>query len=74
MLKNQSSKFKFYSLALDESTDATNKDQIPIFIYGVDIVFNVTEELRVLYPLTETTKSQDSLEAAVPTLNQFAQF
>lgn len=54
-LKNWFSKFKFYSLALDESTDVTDMAQIVTFLCGVDEAFNVKEELAVK-ELRETTQ------------------
>lgn len=71
-LKNLSSKFKFYSLAPDKSTNFTDKDQVASFICVIDAAFNVTAELATLYPLKGTTKSQDLLELVQSTLNQFA--
>lgn len=52
-LKNLLPKLKFYSLALDESTDLTDTVQIAIF-NGIYEAFNVAEELAPLYPLKGT--------------------
>lgn len=71
-LKNLSSKFKFYPLALDKCRDVTNTDQIAIFILCVDEASNVTVELTPIYPFKETTKSRDLFEAVELTLNWFA--
>lgn len=40
-LKEQISKFIFYSLALDESTDLSDTDQLAIFVRGIDSNFNI---------------------------------
>uniref|UniRef100_A0A6P7HAL3 General transcription factor II-I repeat domain-containing protein 2A-like n=1 Tax=Diabrotica virgifera virgifera TaxID=50390 RepID=A0A6P7HAL3_DIAVI len=71
-LKNRASEFIYYSLALDESTDMTDTAQVAIFIRGVDANFNKTEELAALFPLKDTTKSRDLLEAVQTTLNRFS--
>ena len=47
---------KFYSLALDESTDLTDTAQLAIFICGIDDILKVFEEMLALCPLKETTK------------------
>ncbi|KAI6656044.1 General transcription factor II-I repeat domain-containing protein 2-like [Oopsacas minuta] len=44
----RASNFRFYSLALDESTDATDTAQVAIFIRGIDDDFNITEEMAAL--------------------------
>lgn len=71
-LKNRASKFIFYALALDESTDLTDTAQVTIFIRGVDVHFNKIEELAALYPLKDTTCSRDFLGAVTSTLNRFS--
>lgn len=37
--------FKAFSIALDESTDASDTAQCAVFIRGVDCKLNITEEL-----------------------------
>ena len=44
-LKNDSKKFAFYSLTVDESTDLNGTAQLLIFLRGIDMNFTVTEEL-----------------------------
>ena len=51
--------FVWYSLALDESTDAQDTAQLIIFIRGIDGNFKVTEELLALESLKDTTTGQD---------------
>ena len=52
---------EFYSLAIDENTDAMA--QLAIFIRGTNNEYNITEEMVSLVPLKDTTKSLDLCEA-----------
>ena len=67
-LESKAANFKFYALATDDSTDATDTAQPAIFISGIDDEFNVTEEMASLVPLKDTTKSKDLYEAVKYTL------
>lgn len=71
-LKNTAANFKFFSLAVDESTDSSDTAQLAIFIRGVDKDFNITEELANLIPLKDTTKSSDLFQAVKNTLKYFS--
>lgn len=71
-MESQCTTFKFYSIALDGSTDATDTAQLTIFIRGIDNEFNITEELASLVPLKNTTKSVDLYEAVKATLARFS--
>ncbi|XP_043931709.1 general transcription factor II-I repeat domain-containing protein 2-like isoform X2 [Protopterus annectens] len=62
-LESRCATFKFYSIALDKSTDVTDTAQLAIFIRGVDKDFGITEELASLVPLKDTTKSIDLYKA-----------
>lgn len=64
--------FKFYALAIDESTDSTDTAQVAIFIRGIDNEYNITEELASLVPLKDTTKSLNLHEAVKNTLRRFS--
>lgn len=55
--------FDFYSIACDESTDATDTAQLLIFLRGVDDNFRVMEELLDLRSLKGTTTGKDMFEA-----------
>ncbi|XP_050528216.1 general transcription factor II-I repeat domain-containing protein 2B-like [Daktulosphaira vitifoliae] len=70
-LKERISKFIFYSLALDESTDLSDTIQLAIFVRGVDSNFNITEELAALFPMKGTTKSCNIFNALKSTFNRF---
>lgn len=61
--------FQFYSIACDESTDATDTAQLLIFLRGVDINFGITEELLDLRSLKGTTRGSDIFEAVSAAMN-----
>ncbi|XP_041419118.1 general transcription factor II-I repeat domain-containing protein 2-like [Xenopus laevis] len=71
-LKSKAAKFKYYALAVDESTDATDTAQLAIFMRGIDNEYNVTEEMASLVPLKDTTKSRDLYEAVKNMLNRYS--
>ncbi|XP_065098135.1 general transcription factor II-I repeat domain-containing protein 2-like [Paramisgurnus dabryanus] len=54
--------FIAYSLAVDESTDATDTAQLAIFIRGVDSSLCVTEELLGIKSMHGTTTGKDIFE------------
>lgn len=56
------STFDFYSIACDESTDATNTGQLLLFWQGVDYNFCITKELLDLRSLKGTTIGKDIFE------------
>jgi hypothetical protein len=47
-----------FSIALDDSTDASDTAQLAIFIQEVDADFNTTEEVLALQPLKGTTTGE----------------
>lgn len=51
--------FDFFSLACDESTDASDTAQLLIFLRGVDNEMNITEELLDLQSLKNQTRGTD---------------
>lgn len=62
--------FKFYALVTDENTDATDSDEIAIFIRDTDNKNNVTEKIASLMPVKDTTKSSKLYEAVKIILKQ----
>ena len=54
---------KYFSLALDESTDVMDVSQLLIFIRTIDSSFEVHEELLKLVSLHDTTKGTDIFNA-----------
>ncbi|XP_022175759.1 general transcription factor II-I repeat domain-containing protein 2-like [Myzus persicae] len=61
-LQNKARDFKYFSLALDESTDITDTAQLLIIIRGIDINFNITEELASLKSMHNRTTGADIFE------------
>lgn len=62
-LRDKACAFEFYSIACDESTDATDTAQLLIFLRGVDDNFCCTEELLDMMSLKGTTTGKDIFEA-----------
>uniref|UniRef100_A0A3B3UV06 DUF4371 domain-containing protein n=1 Tax=Poecilia latipinna TaxID=48699 RepID=A0A3B3UV06_9TELE len=62
-LRDKACAFDFYSIACDESTDATDTAQLLIFLRGVDDNFCCTEELLDMMSLKGTTTGKDIFEA-----------
>lgn len=58
-LRVKGREFDFFSLACDESTDASDTAQLLIFLRGVDNEMNVTEELLDLRSLKSQTRGTD---------------
>lgn len=54
---------KYFSLALDESTDVMDVSQLLIFARTIDSSFDVHEELLKLESLHDTTKGSDIFSA-----------
>lgn len=67
----RASKFVFYSVAIDESTDMTDIAQLAIFILGIDDNFEITEELAALYSMKGTTKGADIFKCIMMILNRY---
>ena len=70
-LKICASKFIFFSIAADESTDMTDTAQLSIFIRGIDDDFKITEEMVTLFPMKGTTKGCDIFSAVQSTFNRY---
>ncbi|CAM1315174.1 Uncharacterised protein r2_g2553 [Pycnogonum litorale] len=69
-LSDKACAFDFYSIACDESADATDTAQLLIFLRGVDDNFCVKEELLDLRSLKGTTTGKDIFEAVSDAIDQ----
>ena len=58
-LKDKAQQLEFFALALDETTDITNKAQLAIFIRGVTSEFKVQEDLLALESMHANTRGED---------------
>lgn len=70
-IKKEASSFKFYSIAIDESTDITDTAQLAVFVRGVNDDFKITEELLSLNPMQGTTKGTDLFQSVMNVLGNF---
>ncbi|KAJ8018177.1 General transcription factor II-I repeat domain-containing protein 2 [Holothuria leucospilota] len=71
-LKEDGSKFNFFSIAVDESTDVTDTAQLAIFIRGVNSDFVITEELLSVQSMKDTTTGQDIYEEVKSAFSRFS--
>jgi hypothetical protein len=51
-LKMKAPNFQLFSMAMYESTDVSERAQLAVFVRGVNMEFNITEELGALMPMT----------------------
>ena len=58
-LKELASKFVYYSLAIEESTDITSTAQLAVFVRGIDQEFNITVEMLGLQAMKDITTGDD---------------
>jgi hypothetical protein len=70
-LHDLSHKFEAFSIAVDESTDVVDTVQLAIFIRGVDINFNVTEELAALCSMNGSIAGEESYEQVMRVIDKF---
>jgi hypothetical protein len=59
-LKEKIARLEAFSIALDDSTDASDTAQLAIFIRRVDADLNITKELVALQPSKGTTTAEDT--------------
>lgn len=69
-VKLAASRFEYFSLAADESTDITSTAQLLVFIRGVSKDFFVTEELLGMCPMKGQTTGQELLNSLLDLCNQ----
>ena len=65
---------KYYSLALDESTDVCDVNKLLIFIRTIDENFTIHEELLQAVPLHGTAKGSDIYNSLVSVANAYGGF
>ena len=70
-LRERATNFKYFSVAVDESTDMTDTAQLAVFIRGVDKDLNITEELASLVGLKGSTTGDDIFEGVKNVLDKF---
>ena len=63
--------FRFYSLALDESTDVSETSQLLVFIRGVDSDFNVSQELASVHSMHSTATGDDIFKELQKTVSDY---
>ncbi|XP_075455203.1 general transcription factor II-I repeat domain-containing protein 2-like [Ascaphus truei] len=68
-LKQKASEFRFYSLAMDESTDLKDTAQLLIFIQGINRNFEITEELVGMCSLTGRTTGKEISTEVIKCMN-----
>lgn len=57
--------FSYYSLAIDESTDATDTAQLLVFVRGIDDNFDASEELAGMQSMQGRTTGKDICSAII---------
>lgn len=65
---------KYFSLALDDSTDITDVSQLLLFVKTTDSTFAVDEELLDIVPLNFQIKASDIYAALVSVVNKYGGF
>ena len=58
-IRDKARNLLWYSLALDESTDFSSTSQLLVFIHGVNLDFQTTEELASVCSMHGTTTGKD---------------
>jgi hypothetical protein len=58
-LKDKAREFECFSVALDESTDVSDTSQLLLFVRGVNVNFQITEELASVHSMHGTTTGQE---------------
>ena len=68
-MKVRAKSFRYFSLALDESTDVTDTAQLLVFVRGVDEEFQTTQELAGLASLHGQTTGQEIFNHVLPIID-----
>ena len=70
-LEESVSKFKHFSIAIDDSEDICHTAQLLIYIRGVNITFDVTEELIALKSLKDRATGENIFLSVSDVINDF---
>ena len=71
ILAENASKFSYYGLALDESTDITNTAQLIVSIRGLTDEFQIKKEFLDLASMKSTTTGEDLTQEVLKMTNKF---
>ena len=63
---------KYFSIAIDESTDTTDTAQLAAFVRGVSSNFDIFEDFVELVPMKGTTTGADVLKALLQCTNRMS--
>ena len=70
-LRSRIASIQFFSLALDESIDASDTARLAVFIRGIDSEFTITVELLSLVPMKVTTTEKDLFDSVLKVMVDF---
>ncbi|XP_076327157.1 general transcription factor II-I repeat domain-containing protein 2-like [Tachypleus tridentatus] len=70
-IRHKARNFLWYSLALDESTDLSSTSQLLVFIRGVNLDFQITEELASVSSMHGRTTGEDMFMEVHKTLQDY---
>ena len=63
---------RYFSIAIDESTDTTDTAQLAVFVRGVSSNFDIFEDFLELIPMKGTTTGADILQALLQCTNSLS--
>jgi len=58
-LKVTAKSFEYFSIALNETTDTSDSAQVLLFVHGVNVSFEITEELVAVHSMKDTCTGYD---------------
>lgn len=69
-LRQKATKIKYFSIAIDESTDIKDTAQLLVFIRGVTEDFDIFEELAGICPMKGRTTGQEVAKEVINSINK----